>query len=130
MDNGIFCCNIILSMNQSASLLWINVLNESYCLNSCCCQLSLSGDSFSQLWNDFGNGIQIPHHIQCLKKQAFWRSSAMKPKNELAFPPGITKDLRKLSRVVQGWWCPQCPDNIQDSCSFSDCAAQRLLEDY
>lgn len=54
MDNGIFCCNIIVSMTQSALLLWINVSNESYCLNFCCCQLSLSGDSFSQLWHVFG----------------------------------------------------------------------------
>lgn len=35
--------------------------------------------------------------------------------------------LKVLCRVSQDCWCPQCPDSIQDSCSFSNCTAQRLL---
>lgn len=34
--------------------------------------------------------------------------------------------LKALGRDSQDWWCPQCPDSIQDSCSFSVCAAHRL----
>lgn len=104
MDNGIFCCNIIASMTQFALLLGINVLNESCCLSFCCCQLSLSGDSFSQLWHDFGIAWDLEigfrsHRPQCLRKnhsgdlQLFSHES-----NEwvLVFPPQIAVFINRI----------------------------------
>lgn len=107
MDNGIFCCNIIVSMTQCASLLWFNVLNESCCLNFCCCQLSLSGDSFSQLWHYFGIAwdleIRSRYNIT-LNVSKIWRSSTyshMKAKNELVFPPQLTVLTKYILLVIK-----------------------------
>lgn len=107
MDNGIFCCNRIVSMTQSASLLRFNVLNESCCLNFCCCQLSLSGDSFSQLWHYFGIAwdleIRSRYNIT-LNVSKIWRSSTyshMKAKNELVFPPQLTVLTKYILLVIK-----------------------------